>query len=441
MIEFDDTPRQAALIKVVGIGGGGGNAVQNMIRSGLSGVEFIVANTDVQALKLSSADLKLQLGQHHTKGLGAGADPNIGRNAALEDSPAITQALTGADMVFITAGLGGGTGTGAAPIVAALAREMGALTVGVVTKPFLFEGRRRMRLAEEGLQNLAAAVDSLITIPNDRLLALAPSDMSALDAFKLADEVLMNAVRGISDLITVTGYINVDFADVRTVMSQTGRALMGTGYASGPNRSEEAAQMAISSPLLEDCTIDGATGILINITGPPDLGLHEINQASSLIQEAAHEEANIIFGTVIDESLQDEVKITVIATGFNQAVGNVSEYEEHREQDVARMLSRRREGGDHQEPLRRTGEFPAQPATVQVGTWRTNTGRFSAIGDEMGNRNNTGKFLAITEEAVPGPGKRLAKVLPNGMSSVDLPPDDVMEEPAFLRKLRTVRGT
>ncbi len=305
-----------ARIKVIGVGGGGGNALNTMILAGLTGVDFIAANTDCQALQHNRAATKIQLGAKVTKGLGAGANPEIGRQAALEDKEKILAALAGADMVFVTAGMGGGTGTGGAPVIADLARQVGALTVGVVTKPFLFEGKRRQKQAESGLNELKNAVDTLITIPNQRLLAVADATTTLLDTFKKADEVLLNAVQGISDLITIPGLINVDFADVRTIMSNMGMALMGTGSAAGNERALAAARMAIESPLLEDVQIDGATGILINITGGGNMTLVEVNQACSLIQEAAHEEANIIFGSVIDDGMGDRLKITVIATGF-----------------------------------------------------------------------------------------------------------------------------
>lgn len=316
LLEFDDSHNHAK-IKVIGVGGGGGNAINTMIQCRLEGVDFIAANTDLQALESNQAPIKIPLGGNLTKGLGAGANPEIGRNAALEDRDRIAEVLSGADMVFVTAGMGGGTGTGAAPVIAEVARECGSLTVGVVTKPFSFEGKKRRRQAEEGILVLSEAVDTLITIPNDRLLTIAGQKTTMLDAFRKADEVLLNAVQGISNLITIPGLINVDFADVKTIMSNMGRALMGTGRASGERRALEAAQQAISSPLLEDVSITGATGILINITGGPDLTLFEVNEASSLIQEAAHEDANIIFGSVIDPSLLDEVRITVIATGFD----------------------------------------------------------------------------------------------------------------------------
>ena len=319
MIELVENRSSGANLKVVGVGGGGCNAVNTMIKAGLNGVEFVGANTDAQALAACSAPIKVQLGAKLTKGLGAGANPEIGRNAMLEDKDRIREMLVGADMVFITAGLGGGTGTGGAPILATIARDAGALTVAVVTKPFLFEGKRRQRQADDGLKELRKCVDTLITIPNQRLLNIAGRDMSLLETFRTADEVLLEAVRGISDLITISGLINLDFADVRTVMSEMGLALMGTGIASGENRAIEAAQRAISSPLLEDITISGARGILINITGGADLTLYEVNEASTLIQEEADEDANIIFGAVIDENLREEMRVTVIATGFGRA--------------------------------------------------------------------------------------------------------------------------
>jgi len=318
LLDFESRNRNQAAIKVVGVGGGGGNALNNMIASGLSGVEFVVANTDAQALEYNSAQHKIQLGTESTRGLGCGADPEKGHHAAIEVRDRLRETFAETDMVFVTAGLGGGTGTGAAPIVAEIAREAGALTVGVVTKPFLFEGKVRMRNAEWGLEELHRVVDTVITIPNQRLLALAGKNTAMKDAFALADEVLFNAVRGISDLITIHGLINLDFADVRTIMNEMGVALMGTGTASGEERALEAARAAISSPLLEDLSIDGAHGVLINITGGPDLTLFEVNEASTLIQEAAHEDVNIIFGAVIDEEMPEgEMRVTVIATGLD----------------------------------------------------------------------------------------------------------------------------
>ena len=320
----DDPPLTGARIKVIGIGGGGSNAVNRMIEAGIEGIEFLVANTDLQALKRSRAPIKIQLGSRLTKGLGAGADPNVGREAALEDTDKIIEVLEGADMVFVTTGLGGGTGTGSAPIIASLATELDALTVAVVTKPFHFEGRRRMQQADQGLRELRECVDTVITIPNERLLHTVERGVSLADSFRVADDVLRQAVQGISDLITVPGLINLDFADVKSIMSGMGMALMGAGRATGENRAIEATQQAISSPLLEEATIQGAKGVLINITGGTDLTLFEVNAASSIIRESADDDANIIFGAVIDETLTDEMKITVIATGFDREVTSVA---------------------------------------------------------------------------------------------------------------------
>jgi len=314
-IQFNEDPTNSAKIKVVGVGGGGSNAVNRMIDANMEGVDFIVANTDLQALKMSRAPVKLQLGVKLTSGLGAGANPEVGRKAALEDADKIIEALEGADMVFVTTGLGGGTGTGAAPIIASLASEMGALTVAVVTKPFGFEGRRRQQQAERGLAELIESVDTVIVIPNEKLLAVA-RDAGFFESFRVADDILRQAVQGISDIITIPGIINRDFADVKAIMAGMGYAVMGTATARGDARAIEAAQRAIASPLLEAGAIDGARGILINITGSASLKLAEVNEASSIIQNAAHEDANIIFGAVLDEKMKDEVKITVIATGF-----------------------------------------------------------------------------------------------------------------------------
>jgi cell division protein FtsZ len=316
-IQYNDEIARGAKIKVIGVGGGGGNAVNRMIAAKLEGVEFIVANTDVQALQLSQAPVKLQLGVKLTSGLGAGANPDMGRRAALEDSEKIIEALEGADMVFVTAGLGGGTGTGAAPVIASLASEMGALTVAVVTRPFSFEGKRRMQQAERGMEELLEGVDTMIVIPNEKLLAVA-KDAGFFESFRVADDVLLQGVQGISDIITIPGIINRDFADVKTTMSGMGYAVMGTAVRSGENRAIAAAQAAMASPLLEAGAIDGARGILINISGSSSLKLSEVNIASTLIQNAAHEDANIIFGAVLDEGMGDNVKITVIATGFRQ---------------------------------------------------------------------------------------------------------------------------
>jgi cell division protein FtsZ len=312
--------RRGARIKVVGVGGGGGNAINRMVDVGLTGVEFIAANTDEQALDHNKAGVKMQIGHKLTKGLGAGADPNIGRQAALEDTDTIIQTLSGADMIFVTTGLGGGTGTGAAPVIASLASELGALTIAVVTKPFRFEGRKRAVQAEAGLEALRECVDTVITIPNERLISVIDKKTTLTDAFTLADDVLRQAIQGISDLILVPGLINLDFADVKTIMHGMGVAMMGTGVADGDNRAVDAARRAVSSPLLEDSSVNGARGVIINITGGPDMTLMEVNEASCIIQEASHEDANIIFGAVVDPTLVGQVKITVIATGFESGM-------------------------------------------------------------------------------------------------------------------------
>ena len=315
----EENNNQGAKIKVIGVGGGGCNAVNRMIRAKVEGVEFIAANTDLQALKLSQAPIKLQLGGKLTKGLGAGANPEVGRKAALEDTDKIIEALEGSDMIFLTTGLGGGTGSGAAPVVASLASELGALTVAVVTKPFLFEGKRRQQQAEQALSELIGSVDTVIVIPNERLLETVEAGTSFFEAFRIADDVLRQAVQGISDIITIPGIINRDFADVKTIMQGQGYAVMGTAVASGSNRAVEAATRAINSPLLEDNSIQGAQGILINISGSSSLSLSEVHEASSVIEKAAHENANIIFGAVLDENMKEQVKITVIAAGFREA--------------------------------------------------------------------------------------------------------------------------
>jgi len=319
-LRLEEDRRAGARIKVVGVGGGGSNAVARMVSSGFEGVEFIVANTDLQALQNNPAPVKIQIGSKLTKGLGAGADPDVGRQAALEDTDKLIQALDGADMVFVTTGLGGGTGTGAAPVVASLASELGALTIAVVTKPFKFEGRRRQMQSEAGLESLRECVDTVITIPNERLLTIIERKTTLNEAFVTADDVLRQAIQGISDLIIVPGLINLDFADVKTIMAGMGLAMMGTGVAEGETRAVEAARRAISSPLLEGASVNGARGVIINVTGGPDLSLLEVSEASTIIQEAAHEDANIIFGAVVDKQLEGRVKITVIATGFDRAV-------------------------------------------------------------------------------------------------------------------------
>jgi cell division protein FtsZ len=322
----DQSGNYLAVIKVVGVGGGGTNAVNRMVDAGLRGVEFIAVNTDAQALLMCDADVKIHIGSKITRGLGAGADPSIGREAAMESRDELKEALKGADMVFVTAGKGGGTGTGAAPIIAEIARELGALTVGVVTRPFTFEGQKRGDQAEQGIRALREKVDTLIIIPNDRLLQVVEKRTSIVDAFRIADDVLRQGVQGITDLITVPGLINLDFADVRTIMREAGSALMGIGLASGENRAGEAARAAISSPLLE-ASVEGATGILLNITGGKDLGLFEVNDAAEIIQNAADPNANIIFGAVIDESMSDDVRVTVIGTGFDHRPGRAARAE------------------------------------------------------------------------------------------------------------------
>jgi cell division protein FtsZ len=368
-ISFDESKAVGANIKVIGVGGGGSNAVNRMIASGLQGVEFMVANTDVQALKGAKAPLKLQIGSKLTKGLGAGSNPEVGRQAALEDSEKIIEALQGADMVFITSGLGGGTGTGSVPIIASLASELGALVVAVVTKPFAFEGKKRKEQAEDGLKELQNSVDTVICIPNEKLLHSVDKQMPLAAAFLFADDVLRQAVQGISDLITIPGEINLDFADVRTIMSGMGMALMGTGIATGPTRAVEAAQRAISSPLLEDATIDGARGILMNVTGGPDMTLHEVAEAASIVQRSADAEANIIFGTVIDREMAEQVKITVIATGFNRETMEKVEAAKKAAQVPAAMVPPRR---DLETPafLRRSPSAAPQPvlAATDPGT-------------------------------------------------------------------------
>jgi cell division protein FtsZ len=316
MFEFDETIEQSAVIRVIGVGGGGGNAVNTMIANNIHKVDFIVANTDAQALRNSKAPVKLQLGGQLTKGLGAGANPNIGRDAALEDADKMREMLSGADMIFIAAGMGGGTGTGAAPVIAEVAKDVGALTVGIVTKPFSREGKQRMAKAEEGIRELKKHVDSLIIIPNDRLLNVTPRSLGILDAFKPADDVLRQAVQGISDLITTSGFINVDFADVKSIMSERGMAMMGIGVASGDNRAVEAAKNAISSPLLEDIDVSGARGVLVNITGSSSMTMDDFDAVNKTVHEKVHEDANIIIGVVIDENLGDDIKVTAIVTGF-----------------------------------------------------------------------------------------------------------------------------
>jgi cell division protein FtsZ len=362
-ISFNEEARNDAKIKVIGVGGGGGNAVNRMIDAGVEGIEFIVANTDLQALRMSHAPVKLQLGVKLTNGLGAGANPEVGRKAALEDSDKIIEALEGADMVFVTTGLGGGTGTGAAPIIASLACEMGALTVAVVTKPFQFEGKRRMQQADRGISELMESVDTTIVIPNEKLLAVA-EDAGFFESFRIADDILRQGVQGISDIITIPGIINRDFADVKTIMARMGYAVMGTASASGAKRTIEAAQRAIASPLLEAGAIDGARGILINITGSSSLKLAEVQQACSIIQGAAHEDANIIFGAVMDDKMKDSVKITVIATGFREIP-----VARHRQQETrTSFAAAHEEAMEFPEPLGPRDSEPMPPHIMAEAT-------------------------------------------------------------------------
>jgi cell division protein FtsZ len=410
MLEFDDDAQGPGrpVIKVIGVGGGGGNALNTMIEAGVEGVDFIVANTDGQVLEASLAGTKVHLGRNLTKGLGAGANPEIGRAAALEDASRVAEALTGADMVFVTAGMGGGTGTGAAPIIAQIARDVGALTVGVVTKPFAFEGSQRKKKASSGISELGKAVDALIIIPNDRLVSLAGMKMTLKDAFAMVDNVCLNAVRGISDLVIAPGLINVDFADVRTIMTGMGRALMGTGVGSGDKRAIEAAQQAISSPLLEDVSINGATGILLNITGGPDLTLAEMNEACSLIAEAADPDANIIFGSVIDAHAGDQVRITVIATGFQSHV------QEHPTPSAGRGSARGREGqmalpmqaaAAQAAAAHAAAALPAMSTATApwpTATTPTNRGGYAAPASET---INTDDFYLNMEQIPPAPAQ------------------------------------
>ncbi|MCB9751849.1 MAG: cell division protein FtsZ [Myxococcales bacterium] len=439
--ELDDAYPDQAKIKVIGVGGAGGNAVNTMISNKVEGVEFIVANTDVQALEKSLAPMTIQLGRSVTRGLGAGANPEKGREAALESVTEIAEALEGADMVFVTAGMGGGTGTGGAPIIAQVAREIGALTVGVVTKPFRFEGRRRSKFADLGIEKLEAAVDTLITIPNDRLLSVTSANTSLLDSFRLADEVLQHATQGVSDLITVPGIINVDFADVRTIMSDQGRALMGMGIGQDEGRALAAAQQAISSPLLEDVTIHGAQGILINITAGPDLRLHEVEEAASLIQEAAHEDCNIIFGAVIDENMGDLLRITVIATGFESHAPAADELEQMIAQSVPhRRQSAMRGRVSPQGVSAASAVFGATGQPPQVATPR---GRQRNAAPMVRN-SGSGLYTALQQQQQQQqpqptqrgrvPGQTAAPNSGANWSNADVQVADPSEIPAFLRR-------
>jgi cell division protein FtsZ len=417
LLEFEGCSHQTASIKVIGVGGGGGNALNTMIQSGLSGVEFIAANTDAQALAHNKASVKVQLGAEITRGLGCGANPDRGRASALEARDRLRELLEGSDMVFVTAGMGGGTGTGAAPIVAEVAREVGALTVGVVTKPFPFEGRIRMKHAGHGIDELHGVVDTLITIPNERLLALAGKGTAVRDAFSIADQVLLNAVRGISDLITIHGLINLDFADVRTVMNEAGVALMGTGIGRGDTRAIDAAGAAISSPLLEDLSIDGARGVLINITGGSAMTLFEVNEASSLVYEAAHEDANIIVGAVIDETLgEDELRVTVIATGLDSLEAG------QRPPEVRRPV-----------PDAASGEIKRERERVDAPNVTPIRHEHEAAPAMASDSYETGKLgapPAARQQAAAGSAEDMAT---SGIG-FESPFEDELDTPAFLRK-------
>ncbi len=422
LLEFEGSSHQEAVIKVIGVGGGGGNALNTMIQSGLGGVDFIAANTDAQALSHNLAPTKVQLGAEITRGLGCGANPDRGRASALEARDRLRELLEGSDMVFVTAGMGGGTGTGAAPIVAEVAREVGALTVGIVTKPFPFEGRVRMKHAGHGLDELHGVVDTLITIPNQRLLALAGKGTAMKDAFSIADQVLLNAVRGISDLITVHGLINLDFADVRTVMNEAGVALMGTGTGCGDTRAIDAAAAAISSPLLEDLSIEGARGVLINITGGSEMTLFEVNEASSLVHEAAHEDANIIVGAVIDDQLgEDELRVTVIATGLDSA-------DARRTPPAPRPPEPRVRVPDPQAEIERERAMVDAPNVTPIRDPEPMPAHASAEMEEQ---------PPAQQQQVAASGGQAAEDMAHDGLGFESPFEDELDTPAFLRKRTT----
>jgi cell division protein FtsZ len=420
-ISFNEEPVNDAKIKVIGVGGGGGNAVNRMIDAGVEGIEFIVANTDLQALRMSRAPVKLQLGVKLTNGLGAGANPEVGRKAALEDSDKIIEALEGADMVFVTTGLGGGTGTGAAPIIASLASEMGALTVAVVTKPFCFEGKRRMTQAEKGIAELMESVDTTIVIPNEKLLAVA-ENAGFFESFRIADDILRQGVQGISDIITIPGIINRDFADVKTIMARMGYAVMGTATASGQNRTSDAARRAIASPLLEAGAIDGARGILINITGSASLKLAEVQQACTIIQSAAHEDANIIFGAVLDEKMKDTVKITVIATGFREASQPRQRREAHHS-----FAASHDDAMDFPDPVGRSPVGPAPASSFPEHYQETVT-------DMRMDEARVAETSSITQVAMTHAGAEAISLDTMRSAMVANFEQDDLDVPAFLRK-------
>jgi cell division protein FtsZ len=427
-LRLDEEKSAGARIKVVGVGGGGSNAVNRMVQVGLDGVEFIIANTDLQALRTSPAPMKLQIGSKLTKGLGAGADPNVGRQAALEDTETILQALDGADMIFVTTGLGGGTGTGAAPVIASLASELGALTVAVVTKPFRFEGKKRHIQAERGLESLRDCVDTMITIPNERLLSIIDRTTPLTDAFATADDVLRQAIQGISDLILVPGLINLDFADVKTIMSGMGMAMMGTGIAEGQDRAIEAARRAISSPLLEDASVNGARGVIINVTGGPDMSLIEVNEASCIVQEAADEEANIIFGAVVDPALKGRVKITVIATGFDSHSSS---------RTVGAPAQTPVDMTPYTEQVRVRGDVPPAAPPLSVSSSRMSIARRSLLDLPMAAAGAGGGAAPMGSFSMagppPAPGDIDADTLHPQESDADLD-TGTFDVPAFLRR-------
>jgi cell division protein FtsZ len=425
MIEFEDRTQDGPKIKVIGVGGGGGNAINNMIDNGIAGVEFMVGNTDCQALEMNRAVIKMQLGHSSTKGLGAGAKPDVGAGAAKESIDRIEELLQGADMVFVAAGMGGGTGTGAAPIIADVARRHGALTVGVVTKPFTFEGNRRRKQAERGIEQLKQAVDTLIVVPNDRLLDLATQETSMLDAFKMADAVLLNAVKGISDIITQQGVINVDFADAVSVMSGQGMALMGIGRGNGERRAIDAAHMAISSPLLEDISVEGATGILVNVTGGPSLTLHEVNAAIALITDVAHEDANVIFGYVVDETMGEDVAITVIATGFDRQPSRLQDAEIKFQAAPLPVAAQQRADADVPTYIRRGWRQETESAARPEPRVEARA--------ELRHEQRAAPVISMLPPVEEEPPARARDTQP-GFSRHDVVEEDEYDIPAFLRR-------
>jgi cell division protein FtsZ len=423
-LQLEEEHTSGARIKVIGIGGGGSNAVNRMVRVGLDGVEFMVANTDVQALRTNAASVKLQIGSKLTKGLGAGADPNVGRSAALEDTEKIIQALDGADMIFVTTGLGGGTGTGAAPVIASLASELGALTVAVVTKPFKFEGKKRQLQAERGLEALRECVDTIITIPNERLLTIIDRTTPLTEAFCTADDVLRQAIQGISDLILVPGLINLDFADVKTIMSGMGFAMMGTGIAEGEDRAVDAARRAISSPLLEGASVNGARGVIINVTGGPDLSLVEVSDASTIVQQAADEDANIIFGAVVDPHLKGKVKITVIATGFGPARAS---------HPAASVADTPVDMAPYSEHPRARSEPPVSVSLDRLAMPRLALARRALADIQLGSALPLAA-AAVSSPAIDGGAESADAAVPTDGVNTDFELSSAFDVPAFLRR-------